>query len=136
MNATRSFGKVIRTLGLMGIMMALAGFMATATTPASATEIIGNPTGKLTVHVPASPSPSTTSHALVVIADDAGNKFVETQVALGSSYSTYLVPGVYKVYVTVSNGSEFSQVAEVKDGQHTSVKASFAAPTSRLSRGR
>src|SRR4051794_23228688 len=100
MNAIRNFGKVIRTLGLMGLMMAIAGLLATNVHQASANGIEPTkPLGKVAVWAAFDPAPPPTAsfRATVSISDVKGNVVAKGTVNnTATSFVARLSEGVYK----------------------------------------
>jgi hypothetical protein len=132
MNAIRNFGKVIRTLGLMGLMMAIAGLLATNVHSASANGIEpNNPVGKVAVWAAFNPAPppAASFHAAVVISDAKGNVVAKGNIgSTETSFVTRLPEGIYKVSVSAAGYSEYTEVVKVTAKQASLVHALLTAP--------
>jgi uncharacterized membrane protein len=129
MKVTTSIGKVIKTLGLMGIMMALAGLMvhapAASAASASTSKLRLSTPGKLAVYVsfPATADVLPTVEVAVIDAKD-------TIVAKGTtdsnnSYSTSVPSGAYKVLVNAEGYKSSVTETKVASGQATGVKVAL-----------
>lgn len=125
MNVTviRNIGKVIRTLGLMGIMMALGGLMAANAPSASA----GNE-GKLTVVAVDELSGKAIAEATLLVTDGNGNAVAKGTADRTGSFSSYVAPGTYKVSVNAFSYIEYVTRVEIKTGQSSIVKAALSSP--------
>src|SRR6188768_3812626 len=103
MNVIARINKVIKTLGLMGIMMALAGFLAATSAPASAAGITSAAplprTGQVVVYTEAPSSASNMVRMDVVIFDAQGNGVAKGIVYGSGKFSAQLPEGAYKVSV-------------------------------------
>ena len=128
MNVTLRIAKVIRTLGLMGIMLALAGFMAHAPS-ASAGRM--NPADSRVVVYPIFPaSADEAATAAVMVYDSNGFPVAKGTATSKESYVATLAPGGYTVSVFAEGFSDYTEVIKVDGGQTFTVKAllSLMAP--------
>lgn len=127
MNVTARINKVIRTLGVMGIMMAMAGFLAANTAPASAASI-GSSTqpmprvGQVIVYAQAQ-SPATDTVVMdVVIFDAKGNSVAKGKIYGDGKFSAQLISGEYKVQVSAKGYTTFNQDIRIDANTNTIVK--------------
>ena len=129
MNPTLRIGKVIRTLGLMGIMMALAGFMAAA--PSASAGRIGPRTspgpiaefGKLNVVAEIGAPGSSFIPVYITVADSEGKIVAEGLAAGDRSFGAKLLTGVYKVNLTAPGYKPFSEIVKLAGQSTTNIKA-------------
>lgn len=130
MNFTAHINKVIRTLGLMGIMMALAGFLAAANSaPASAASI--RPTqgiGKVSVTARAISSASAV-RIDVVIYDANANSVAKGTIGSGGTFGVALLAGEYKVTVSARGYNTYAQSVKV-EAEGTSTINTTLSPVS------
>ena len=123
-----STAKAIRTLGIFGIMMALAGLLASGVRPASAASIVpGTSLGKVSVTVVMNPSSASVTRADIDIRNSQGVVVAKGSTSNGSSYVTTLAIGAYKVHVTAAGYKEYAEVIKIKQGETTTVKAALTA---------
>lgn len=125
-----STAKAIRTLGLFGIMMALAGLLATGVRPASASSIgPGGAYGKVSVAAIFSDNTSSLIAANVDIRNTQGVVVAKGIATNGSNYATSLTVGSYKVHVTAAGYKDYGAVINVTKGATTAVKATLTSLT-------
>ena len=129
MNLTVKISKVIRTLGIMGIMMALAGFMAgTSAQAASATSVTPRVVqGKLNVFAIVDNSANAIPVIKVAVVDRNANIVASGYAARDGSFGAKLAPGSYKVNITSPGFKPYSQVVSVTSDATTTVKAALEA---------
>ncbi len=126
MNLISNIGKVIRTLGVMGIMLALAGFMATSASAARFRP--QEDTGTLAVHVNfAIASGTEGSVAAVVVHDQAGNIVAEASIDSETIFVTALAPGAYEVTLDAQAYASHTEKVMIISGQTSSVSATLEA---------
>lgn len=119
--ATVRIGKVIKTLGLMGIMMALAGLMVHAPS-ASAGGLGITPSGKLNVYIGFASNPDSQPQAEVAVIDGKGAYVSKGTTNRSGSYATAIAPGAYKVVVNAEGYKSATVAVKVTSGQATNVK--------------
>jgi Carboxypeptidase regulatory-like domain len=124
----RSAEKVIKTLGLLGIMLSLAGALAAAP-PASASSLAGSPggylplPGKLGVYAINTVTGSAVAGADVVIVDlVTGQSIIKGLTRADGSYSTALPEGSYKVAIFAKGYKQQSELVKVTSRQTTITK--------------
>jgi 5-hydroxyisourate hydrolase-like protein (transthyretin family) len=127
--AISRIGKIIRTLGLMGIMMALAGLMvnAPAASAASSKLKVTPAVGKLNVYVGFPASANTLPTVQVGVIDSNGNYVAKGTTDSNNSYTTSLASGAYKVLVSAEGYKPSTSEAEIVSGQETNVKVALVA---------
>jgi hypothetical protein len=111
MNGTLRLGKVIRTLGLMGIMMALAGMMAYAPSASAGSSAPALSTVIVNVVFPDTGSDS--NSAEVSIADPQGNSVAYGTTDSAGRFVAKVAPGNYKLTVHARGYSEHIETFRV-----------------------
>jgi len=133
MNVTARINKVIKTLGLMGIMMALAGFLAASTSPASAASLTSSAgsglqpmprIGEVVVYAEIEGSTSALVPIEVVIFDAWGNGVTKGVIYNNAGkFSAQLVSGDYKVQVLAKGYTTHYATVKIEPNMSTTVKA-------------
>jgi uncharacterized membrane protein len=130
MKVTTHFGKVLKTLGLMGIMMALAGLLvqapaaSAASASASKFRTVAAP-GKLSVYVAIPTTADKLPTIYVAVMDSKGNVVAKGTADSNNSYSTALAPDVYKVQVDAEGYKSSAVETKVASGQASAVKVAL-----------
>ncbi len=125
MNVTLRIGKVIRTLGLMGIMLALAGFMAHASSASAGRMKQADSTIMVYPIFPSSVDETTT--AAVMIYDSNGYPVAKGTATGKESYAATLAPGGYTVSVFAEGFSDYTEVVKLGGGENFTVMAPLTA---------
>ena len=121
MSLTSKISTVIRTLGVMGIMLALAGFMASAST-ASAARVAQ---GKLDVYAFVDPSANTPPTIQVLVTDRTGKIVAKGEAGTEGNFSAKLAQGEYKVNITASGYKPYSEMAYIVANETITFKAAL-----------
>ncbi|HKP51355.1 MAG TPA: carboxypeptidase regulatory-like domain-containing protein [Chloroflexia bacterium] len=124
MNPTLRISKVIRTLGLMGIMLALAGLVAN-TPSASAGRI--KPADSRVVVYPIFPSTETQATAAIMVYDSNGYPVAKGTASNEESFVATLAPGGYTVSVFADGYADYNEIVKLDGGQSVTVKAPLSA---------
>jgi len=125
MNVTAHINKAIKTLGLMGIMMALAGFLATSTAPASADKLSNiQPlsSGQVVVYADALSSSTDIVAMEVVVTDVRGNSVTKGVIYGSGKLSAQLPTGDYKVSVSAKGYNTYGEAFKIEPNGTTIVK--------------
>jgi hypothetical protein len=137
MNLISNIGKAIRTLGVMGIMLALAGFAVSSAPSASAasapTSVRGD-YGALSVTVDFLAGASDRNVATVVVQNRNGKLIDKGTTNSDGTYTVKLMPDAYKITVTADGYKSYSQTVRVTSSQTSEVKValeSSSGPTGR-----
>ncbi|HKP54714.1 MAG TPA: carboxypeptidase-like regulatory domain-containing protein [Chloroflexia bacterium] len=125
MNLISNIGKAIRTLGVMGIMLALAGFTASAAPSASASSIVTGDAGVLSVYVQFNPSVMDTNIADVVVQNARGVVVAKGKTTIDGSYAVKLLPGTYKVTVSANGFKSYTQSVTINSSQTSEMKVAL-----------
>ena len=124
MNLISNIGKAIRTLGVMGIMLALAGFTASAAPSASAAST--SDAGVLSVYVQFNPSPMDTNVADVVVQNSRGVVVAKGKTSF-DAYTVKLLPGTYKVTVSATGYKTYTQSVKIASSQTSEMTVALEA---------
>ena len=125
----KTINQVIRTLGLMGIMMALAGFFAAANSASAADITTATPlakTGQVVVYAEASPASSNMTRIDLAISDGQGNTVAKGVIYGSGKFSAELPTGNYKVALYAKGYDTFSQAFNIAPDGTAVVKATLA----------
>ncbi|MFL5734661.1 MAG: carboxypeptidase regulatory-like domain-containing protein [Chloroflexia bacterium] len=126
--------KVIKVLGVFGIMLSLAGALAVAPSASAATLTTGTagansigayapqPNGKLGVYAIDAVKGAAVPGAQVVVINQAGQSVAKGLTRADGSFSTSLPAGLYKVAIFAKGYKQQSEAAEVKSGETTITK--------------
>ncbi|HKP53873.1 MAG TPA: carboxypeptidase-like regulatory domain-containing protein [Chloroflexia bacterium] len=125
MNLVSKIGKAIRTLGVMGIMLALAGFTASAAPSASASSIVTGDAGVLSMYVQFNNSVMDTNIADVVVQNARGVVVAKGKTTIDGAYSAKLLPGSYKVTVSANGYKPYTQSVTITSSQTSEMKVAL-----------
>jgi hypothetical protein len=129
--------KMMRTLGMFGIMLSLAGALA-ASAPAASASTLGSaagattesavsslkaaPDGKLALFVINRTDGSRVAGAQVVVIDVSGRSVAKGLTGADGYFATLVPAGIYKVAIIAKGFLPAGQVTEVKSNQGTLFK--------------
>ena len=126
MNLISNIGKAIRTLGVMGIMLALAGFaVSSAPSASAATPRVG--AGTLAVSVDFGYTAADNNVASVTVLNQDGKIVSQGTVDSETIFVTKLPAGAYIVSVEAKAFKSYSTKVMITSGQTSSVKATLEA---------
>jgi len=128
MNVISNLSKVIRTLGVMGIMLALAGLAVSSAPSVSAARFSPKAeTGTLTVHVDFATGDPETNVAAVTVSDQDGNIVAEATIDSETIFVTALAPGAYMVSIDAQAYTSHNEKVMITSDQTSSVSATLEA---------
>ncbi|HKP51874.1 MAG TPA: carboxypeptidase-like regulatory domain-containing protein [Chloroflexia bacterium] len=128
MNVITNIGKAIRTLGVMGIMLALAGFAVSSAPSASAASLAPRvEAGTLAVHVDFAPSVSDANEALVTVLNQDGKIVAQAVVNERTIFATKLPAAAYIVTVEAKAFKPYSTKVMITSGQTSTVSTTLEA---------
>lgn len=124
MNASTRIAKVIRTLGLMGIMMALAASLGSASTTSAASPSGNVPPmpGKLIVYASAISSTNALTPISVSVRGEQNSHIFGGVVNNNTPYGVKLPEGVYEVMVSAPGFETQGETVKVANGGLTQLK--------------
>jgi hypothetical protein len=126
MNVISNISKVVRTLGVLGIMLALAGFaVSSAPSASAATPRVG--AGSLAVSVDFGYTAADNNVASVTVLNQDGKIVSQGTVDSETIFVTRLPAGAYIVTVEAKAFKSYTEKVMITSGQTSPVKATLEA---------